>query len=371
MNDQQPIEDILHNAKPKADSTFQHNLEEQLIARLHEKYDTNEDNPTMTKMKRKHRVSRLPFTLAAAIIAIVLVGGLVILLNRSSTSTPMAINHYTEPPPDAFQLTATQLIVTATEGMSLQLGTPAMTPDIYHLTATALIQSVTQTQQAQQSGLLPTLTPVPMNPNDDTGIPVMVAARDIGIGETITEDMVHRVYWSRGIANAAIEANPANGGLFGNWEDVIGQQAQAFIPQWHPIQAELIGSQAADGILDEGMAFISGSINQIMPSSPVNVGEVFDIFVYYPEPQPPVVSAEVGSIVYIGGASCNFAINNAELFFIGKVEEAPDYLPRPTADTSPTNLMVTIIVRGEDAMYIQEALDSGAQAGLQSSSTIR
>jgi hypothetical protein len=368
MNDQQPIEDILNNTKAKADAAFQNNLEEQLIARLHEKYDTNEDNPMMTKKKREHSVSRLPLTLAAAIIAIVLIGGLVILLNRSSNNAVTFLDPSREP--DRFELTATELIRTVTQGASLQLGTPVATSDPFLLTATALIQGATQTQQAQQSGLLPTPTPAPMNANDDTGIPVMVAARDIAVGQVITAEMVYRVYWSREVANAAIEANPSYGGLFGNWEDVIGQKAQVFIPQWHPIQAEMIGSQPTDGIIDEGMALVTASINQVYSETPVNIGDVYDISIYCFNFAPTQATAAVGAIVTSQSSSCEYLINDAEIIYIGKVDAAPVYIPQPTVDTAPTHVLLTFVMRAEDAPHIQEVLNMGARASLQSSATV-
>ena len=79
--------------------------------------------------------------------------------------------------------------------------------------------------------------------------------------------------------------------------------------------------------------------------------------------------AAVGAIVTSQSASCEYLINDAEIMFIGKADEAPVYIPQPTVDTAPTHVLLTFIMRAEDAPHIQEVLNMGARASLQSSAT--
>src|SRR5688572_17146432 len=83
--------DALGQIKPQADPAFMNHLEERLMAEL----STTKTKKELAMLKRKERPTRFgrwPLTLAAAILAILLVGGWVLYANQSPTQTATASN---------------------------------------------------------------------------------------------------------------------------------------------------------------------------------------------------------------------------------------------------------------------------------------
>lgn len=274
---------LLVSTKPIASTSFQTNLEDKLIEQLTVKNKHSGDT-IMTefndKPKHKKKPSRLPFTLVAALIAIVLVGGL-ILFTTSNRGTPYDSYEI----PAEFALTATQIIndATATDiaqdsGQSfVPTNTPSITPDSFMLTATAIIEDATATamennnQQVQATTTItPTATPI-TNENlqdtpDDFGR-FLIALRDIELNEVITDEMVTTVQYDFEDTNWFMdEDNP--GAIYFNTETaVIGQRASTFIHYHQPIHSNNVTvaenceiSVLACTTLDEGSVLMELSV---------------------------------------------------------------------------------------------------------------
>jgi Flp pilus assembly protein CpaB len=92
-----PTLDALEQLKPQADPAFMNHLEERLMAEL----STSKSKKELAMLKRKNipsRIGRWPLTLAAAVMAILLVGGWVLYANQkpmqvaaSATASPIAM----------------------------------------------------------------------------------------------------------------------------------------------------------------------------------------------------------------------------------------------------------------------------------------
>ena len=315
MNDKQKsIENMLQSHKPQADSKFQHNLEQRLMARLHEQSGTQEEADTVMMMKRKRNArSRLPLTLAAAVLAIFLVGGLVLFLRMPTTSDAMPAAEI-----NPFEINATHLIEQATEiaacsyasddsygvytvregdtifsislevnvpvpllreancitdnntltvGQALRIPNNLTTSDSFELTATQLIVIATQDAAIE----LVTPTPAPDSfettaSEDESGIPIIIAAQDIALGEVIDETMVYRVFYPRPVGGDALQRNHHFGGFFGNLEDVTGKVAIAPIRAFNPIDDNAIAAPRTNSprVLPDGQVAVAIPFNESM-----------------------------------------------------------------------------------------------------------
>lgn len=211
---------------PQARSDFQNSLEESLMAQLSATTPKTESGDEFMKLydekskRKKNKSSRLPFTLVAAVIAIALIGGLILITSLNNSTEP-----YADSLPEGMALTTTQLIneAIATGGTST-IGilevlpatfTPTPVPDNFNLTATA-IANIADERTSE----------------DFTR--VVIAIRDIELNETITADMVTTVQYDTEDAWGLAENN--QGTFYYNNEGiVIGQRASTFIPAHNPI----------------------------------------------------------------------------------------------------------------------------------------
>lgn len=101
--------DALAQTIPKGDSAFQQRLEDSLIAHLQTE-KTEKEVYIMTKRKRMNN-SRWPVTLAAAVLAIIVVGGFLLLMPRGESQSALAGQDTNNP----FDMTATALVEKATQ----------------------------------------------------------------------------------------------------------------------------------------------------------------------------------------------------------------------------------------------------------------
>ncbi|GAB5491355.1 MAG: hypothetical protein Phog2KO_15700 [Phototrophicaceae bacterium] len=228
---------LLVSTKPRASTDFQNNLEDKLIEQLTVKNKYSGDT-IMTefndKPKHKKKPSRLPFTLVAAVIAIVLVGGL-ILFTTSNRGTPYDSYDI----PEGIALTATQIINDATTTAIVSY--PPTVVENFGLTATAIIENVTATamannnQQVQATTTItPTATPI-TNENlqdaPDDFNSVVIAVRNIQAGIEITSEDVTLIDFPS-------DSTPSN--VFSNIDDVIGLVAQTHIQAEAPLRTYLL-----------------------------------------------------------------------------------------------------------------------------------
>lgn len=172
----------LVGSKPQAEVAFQHNLEEQLITRLEQETQQTKGETPMpildNKPKRKSKQrSRLPFTLAAAVLAIVLVGGLILFTQGQGSSGQYATDdcaydgnteRHTVREGDTLTSIATfynttPSLIAAANCLSLRLLTPGQVLQV----------------------------PVPSNP-----VQVVIAQESIPAWETIDHDMLRIVTYS-------------------------------------------------------------------------------------------------------------------------------------------------------------------------------
>lgn len=218
------VQQALEQTKPVPDERFAQNLEDRLIARLHNHQEEREDE-TMIRIlnqKRKNesgRAYRLPLTLTAAL-ASVIVGGMIL----------FGVGGAPQPPQFAGVIPGIeQAVVTQTP-------VPSPTMSIV-LTPVTLEPTVLP--------ILPTATPVPFTEQADGPLlgdylPVLIAVRDFAVGETITADMISVAYWERDFA-FAIAADQRGAWFYGEPERVIGAVVEIPVAQFQPISS-LVGS---------------------------------------------------------------------------------------------------------------------------------
>lgn len=163
--------DTLGSTKPKADSSFMANLEERLMAEFASK---EKEKMMMKRKERPSKFGRWPLTMAAAVMAILLVGGFAFLMQGGVNNNATMLDA------GPFELTATSIIQTATA-----MANPS-------------------TMEA---------TEIPM-------IPVVIAIQDIPEGAEITHDMIELILFP--VASAP-------SGAYSEREDVVGQYARTTI----------------------------------------------------------------------------------------------------------------------------------------------
>ncbi len=216
----------LSQTVPQSRSDFQNSLEDSLIAQLSATTPKTDSGDEFMKLydekskRKKNKSSRLPFTLVAAVIAIALIGGLILITSLNNSTEP-----YADSLPEGMALTTTQLIneAIATGGTST-IGilevlpatfTPTPVPDNFNLTATAIAN-------------------IEDERTSDDFTRVVIALRDIELNETITDDMITTVQYDTEDAWGLAEDN--QGTFYYNNEGiVIGQRASTFIPAHNPI----------------------------------------------------------------------------------------------------------------------------------------
>ncbi len=139
--------DEMADLAPRANRSFQDALQERLLQELEREQGENNMQMTTTHEKQKiRRTSRLPLTLAAAVLAIIVIGGALV-----------AINNATPPNSEPFAQGG-QMIVTRT-------------PDAFMLTATALLQGATGTVEA----------PLTREALSAAGVPIAQANRELEV----------------------------------------------------------------------------------------------------------------------------------------------------------------------------------------------
>ncbi|MCA9915916.1 MAG: SH3 domain-containing protein, partial [Anaerolineae bacterium] len=123
--------DELTDLAPQANRSFQDGLQERLLQELER--EQGENNMQMTTTLENHKIrqtSRLPLTLAAAVLAVVLIGGALITINNSTAPDNQPFGQGGQAiatrTPDAFMLTATALIQGATETVTAPLTQDAL-----------------------------------------------------------------------------------------------------------------------------------------------------------------------------------------------------------------------------------------------------
>jgi|GEM_PF-5748181 len=230
-DDAHEIHHALYSTLPRAEQAFQDNLEDQLIASLNRKHsqrDTEDNTMKLFNEKQKRgNSSRLPLTLAAAVIAIAFVGGLLFFIQRASTpslqqQTNCEFNGRTIPyvieegdtlfsVAGAFRTTATRLTVAncLDYDVALSPGDTLYIP----------ISSITDTQECEEI-----CEPVI----------AVVAVADIAPGTYITEDMLMIVTFMPDEIDMERRIDVI--------DDIVGRRANTPINQNQPIYSNMIGS---------------------------------------------------------------------------------------------------------------------------------
>ena len=178
-NNTDNIEHDLQTTMPQASQIFQKQLEDDLITRLKAKQSKEQDMTTLSMPSKQNKLWQLPITLVAAIIATVLVGGVIITMSQLPV--------FDTPAPYAAQI---------------------------------------ETDGETGEGLTSTVT--------DDYTTVYLAARDIAMGDTINESMIYETQWKV----ADVEALEDMGNLVSSRpiEALIGKEATTFIPRFSPIR---------------------------------------------------------------------------------------------------------------------------------------
>lgn len=309
LNHQAPEKELLTTLSqtvPKANTNFQNDLENNLIAQLtktRQKQETGEEFMKLfdEKSKRKNQPSRLPFTLVAAVIAIALVGGLIFFTAINNSGEP----YNADSVPEGIALTATQLINDATAtSIARNTGQSIIateTPDAFLPTATAIVGDATATAMAYNNenlsnsgqdscyyiGLVEnyavnegdTLFSIAENfevdaetvitancLGDSTSIqvgqilqipietvPVVIAIQDIPAGVEITSNHVT-------IINFPASSTPSN--VFSNIDDVVGLIAQTTLRGEGAIRTYLVADTYREDFLSVVIALRDIELNE-------------------------------------------------------------------------------------------------------------
>lgn len=363
---------LLVSTKPRASTDFQNNLEDKLIEQLTVKNKHSGDT-IMTefndKPKHKKKPSRLPFTLVAAVIAIVLVGGL-ILFTTSNRGTPYDSYDI----PEGIALTATQIINNATAtGIARDTGqnivaTPTPITDPFILTATAIIEDATATAIAPYLATnTPSITPDTfmltatsitnenLQDTPDNFGRFLIALRDIELNEVITDEMVTTVQYDFEDTNWFMDEDNPGAIYFNNEATVIGQRASTFIPYHQPIHSNNItesqnceDSVLACAILDESSVLMGLNITD-RTALTLPLGTRVDV---------------IAALQYIDiGDESQAIVDTSDLPL--------DIVPSITIDTIVSNaillnaedigdtITVTIALSPQDAMVLEYILEAG------------
>lgn len=210
-----PVLDDLATTVPQANRDFQDRLETDLIARLHAVHDQHRSKNTMNiaiPLPQANSGRRLTFavpaTLAAAMLAVVVMGTIFMGMNR----------------PDGNFTAASQINATTTP-MSTVVPPTTSTP----------VPTVLPIDGPTFQTVVPPLgnTGSVVLPGIENALPIVVARDFIPAGTVLTADMLTFAYYP---AESAPEAS------YTRLEDAIGIMAANFVPRGYPITPGLISS---------------------------------------------------------------------------------------------------------------------------------
>jgi hypothetical protein len=271
-SDSQILNDLAGTV-PRAGMEFQQGLEDRLMARFQAqeaiRIGSTRVPPAAAHLNngRQSRRLAIPFTLAAAVLALFVTVGVLVMANRSggqaqfassteiiASATAQAQALTAQPPviprrPDveALLLQATEIIASATaQAQALTAQPPVIPrrPDVEALLQQATAIIATTTAQAQALTALPptvpppdeivvTATPVPDGDLLLQTAPVVIVLGDLQPGQQITEDMLLVTMWPVGYAPH---------GSFSTVEEVVGMFAAQSVARWQP----LLGANLSD-----------------------------------------------------------------------------------------------------------------------------
>jgi Flp pilus assembly protein CpaB len=211
--------DALGQIKPQADPAFMNHLEERLMAELSTK-KTKKELAMLKRKERPTRFGRWPLTMAAAILAILLVGGWVLYANQSPTQTTSSAPSQVMNPVEA--LVAMRDLSEGTTLEAHMVDVKTFTPDseldqslVIREERLALGMVLNESIPAGEAVLTTSLTQRVM-----AQVPVVIAIQDIPAGMEITPDRI-------GVISYPADVVPR--GAFESIEEVVGYVARTDI----------------------------------------------------------------------------------------------------------------------------------------------
>ena len=228
--------DDLTETVPHARPVFQQNLENRLIAQMHQ-----QNHPTNRRRKRmpfdntlpvSRLATRLPITLVATLLIVIAAGSALFLMSLGPSSETGLTAAIQEDGTATWTVTPIQLALTPIPGTRTVLATSAPT-ETPPLSATPIATI----------GQVFTVTPLPLtvafdiptavNPaaTGPSGLqPVVIAIENLEPGTQITSDMVAVVYWPGAIVPSGVDLAV---------ETVEGLYVQDRIARWQPLLKDL------------------------------------------------------------------------------------------------------------------------------------